>query len=219
VTQPPTEFDRQEREVEFSRALAFSDGVFAFAVTLLVTTIAVPRLSGPNEETQLVNQLDNLVPFVAAYFLSFAVVGLLWLRHHRLFSRIHRLDHRALVMNIVLLSFIVLMPFSTEIIARYGDLWPGVAIYAANLAIIGFAYTALWGYCATSGMLGEQPSQAELRQELILRLSLPVGFLLSIPLALASTSVAQLSWLALVIAQRLLAHHWVADGRMRPDDD
>jgi uncharacterized membrane protein len=219
VSPIPTHFDREEREVEFSRALAFSDSVFAFAITLLVTTIDVPRLSDGNEESQLFHQLDNIAPFVASYFLSFAVVGLLWLRHHRLFSRISRLDQRALVMNLVLLSLIALMPFSTEVMARYGDLWPGVSIYALNLAFAGIAYTALWWYCATAGMLGEQLTPAEMQSELRLRLSLPVGFLLSIPLAIVSARAATLSWLLLVVAQRVLAHVWVTDGRMPRDDD
>jgi uncharacterized membrane protein len=214
---PPTDFDRQEREVEFTRALSFSDGVFAFAITLLVTTIDMPNLSGGDSDDAFLQQLDDLAPFFASYFLSFAVVGLLWLRHHRLFSRIHLLDQRALVINLVLLSFVVLMPFSTEVMARYGDLALGVSTYALNLAIAGGAYTWLWWYCARAGMLGHE-SPDEMRIELGTRLSISGGFLLSIPIAFVDTRAAQFSWILIVVGQRMLIRRYATAGQPRAVD-
>lgn len=201
----PTHFDRSEREVEFARALAFSDGVFGIAITLLVVSIEVPNLSGPDIEGQLVRALDHLLPFLLSYFISFGVVGLLWLRHHRLFSRIHKLDTHALVVNLVLLAFVALMPFSTEVIGRYGHEPAGVTIYAANLAIAAGAYTWLWWHCSRAGLLGEPQTSVELSYELAARMTTVVGFLLSIPIAfLISARTAQISWAVTVVVQQLV---------------
>lgn len=216
----PTRFDRDEREAEFSRALAFSDGVFGIAITLLVVSINVPDLSGPDLESQLVEALGDLVPSVLSYFLSFAVVGLLWLRHHRLFARIRRLDTYALVVNLALLAFVALMPFTTEVMGRYGDAPAGVAVYAANLAILTGAYTWLWWHCTRAGLLDRQPTPAELRLELTTRLATSAGFLLSIAIAyLVSARVAQWTWIIPLLAQQGLLRRFVEQGRIAQPAD
>lgn len=199
----PDHFDRDEGEIEFSRTLAFSDGVFAFAITLLVTTIDVPDLDGPVSSARLWEHVTDLRPFVLSYFLSFLIVGLFWLRHHRLFSRIRRLDGKALWLNILLLSMIALMPFSTEMIGRYGELASGVVVYAANLSAAGLAFTWLWWHCACRDMLGEELTDDQRRRELLVRLSIPVGFLVSIPIVFVSITAAQVLWVLTIAGQRL----------------
>jgi uncharacterized membrane protein len=212
-------FDRNEREIEFGRALAFSDGVFAFAITLLVVSIDVPQISGSDVEDALLRRLDELLPFVFSYFLSFAIVGLLWLRHHRLFSRIRKLDTHALVVNLVLLSFVALMPFSTEVLGRYGDTPAGASIYAANLAIAVAGYTWLWWHCSRAGMLDEHPTPRQLRLELVTRLIPSVGFLLSIPVAFAASAlVAQIMWGVTTALQQALFRRYLREGRILAED-
>ncbi|HEU4656099.1 MAG TPA: TMEM175 family protein [Capillimicrobium sp.] len=216
----PTHFDRDEREVEFTRALAFSDGVFGIAITLLVVSIDVPQVSGGDIERQLLDALDELGPFVGSYFISFAVVGLLWLRHHKLFSRIGRLDTAALVINLVLLSFVSLMPFSTEVMGRYGDSAVGTSIYATNLAVAAGAYTWLWWHCTRAGLLEHLPFPVELRLELASRLSTSVGFLLSIPVAfLLDARAAQVTWLLTIVGQQTVLRRFSRAGRLAGSND
>ncbi|HEY8584595.1 MAG TPA: TMEM175 family protein [Capillimicrobium sp.] len=210
---PPTHFDRDEREVEFSRALAFSDGVFGIAITLLVVSIDVPDLRGGDLEGELVDALRDLLPSLASYFLSFAAIGLFWLRHHRLFSRIRRLDTLALCINLVLLAFIALMPFSTEIIGRYGDEPIAVSVYALNLAVAAAAYTWLWFHCTRAGLLDEDVAPSEMRAELAARSVVSLGFLASIPIAYAlSPSAAQWFWIVPVLVQAPLARRYAPRG-------
>jgi len=219
VSTGPSQFDREEREVEFSRALAFSDGVFAFAITLLVTTIDVPDLSGGDLNHQLWEQFDDIAPRLGSFFLSFFVIGLLWLRHHRLFSRVRQLNTPVLVLNLVLLAFIVLMPFSTEVIGRYGDTEVGVTVYAVNIAVEALAFTALWWYCARRDMLGEALTPAQIRYELVLRAVIPAIFVASIPIAFfVSTTAAELFWLLAFFGQGLVARVLVVDGDVPRDD-
>jgi uncharacterized membrane protein len=201
VSSRPSEFDREEREVEFSRALAFSDGVFAFAVTLLVTTLDVPHLSGPDLDHQLWQALKDLGPNFFSYGISFAVIGLMWLQHHRLFSRIRRIDTTVLWLNLLSLAFVVLIPFTTEILGTYEDVPLGVSIYALNIALAAGAYSLLWWSAMRHDMLGERLTPAQMRIEVISRGWIVAGFLLSIPIAFVDTSFAKLFWAITAISQ------------------
>lgn len=215
---PPSQFDRHEREVEFARALAFSDGVFAIAITLLVLGIDVPDLSGPGLEHRLLDALADLLPSLASYCLSFAVIGLLWLRHHRLFSRIRRLDGGALWLNLLVLALVALMPFSTNVIGKYGSEPAGVGVYALNIGLAGFAYTALWLHCVRGELLGERLTGDEMRAELVLRGMIPVGFFVSIPLAFVDPWLAEACWIAILVGQRIYGRRLVGEGRVPAGD-
>lgn len=214
----PGRFDRDEREVEFSRALAFSDGVFAFAVTLLVTGLDVPKgLHGPDLEHQLWEALKDLSPNFVSYGISFAVIGLMWLHHHRLFSRFRALDTTALWLNLVSLAFIVLIPFSTNVLGEYGDEAVGVSLYALNIAAATAAYTVLWLYGLHRGMLGETLTRRQIRLELLSRSMILSGFLLSIPIAFVSTGFAKWFWAIAAIVQARVQSLLVKRGDV-PED-
>jgi uncharacterized membrane protein len=219
VSTSPQGFDREEREIEFGRALAFSDGVFGVAITLLITTIDVPHVEGPDLQSKLVDALQALDDSILSYFISFAVIGLMWMHHHRLFSRIRRLDTAALWLNLLSLSFIVLMPFTTELMGDYGDEPIAIALYALNIALAIVAYTLLWWYCAARDMLGEHLTGAQLRYELANRLFVAVGFLVSIPIAYASTRAAQWSWLVFGVGQGMISNWLERTGRAPTADD
>ena len=219
MSRPPRHFDREEREVEFSRALAFSDGVFGVAITLLITTIDVPDVEGPNLGAKLTDALKELDGNVISYFISFAVIGLMWMHHHRLFARIRRIDSAALWLNLLSLSFIVLMPFTTELMGDYGDEPIAISLYALNIALAVAAYTLLWWYCAVRDMLGEHLTRAQIRYELLTRLFISLGFLVSIPIAYADPRLAQWSWLAFGLAQGWITAWLERTGRVPTGDD
>src|SRR4051794_18890164 len=101
-------------ETDFGRIIAFTDGVFAVAVTLLVFTMEVP--TGDHDVTRRV--LEQW-PDLLAYFLSFAVVARLWLAHHRFFRSLHRFDPWLLRLNLVYLSFVALIPFTSELLSDH----------------------------------------------------------------------------------------------------
>jgi uncharacterized membrane protein len=137
--------DRMEREpdrgtdrgaVGYERIVAFSDGVFAIAITLLVLGIDVPSVPG----SRLGDAIRALGPSVLSYFIGFAMIGLFWLGHHRLFNAVRDFIVR---MNIVYLSLVSLMPFTTGLLGNYGSEPLAVAIYAANVAGASLAGTAM----------------------------------------------------------------------------
>jgi len=107
--------------VDRGRLEAFSDGVFAVAITLLVLNLAV---AGPGTRLHpnppLLHQLGHLWPAFAAYVLSFFMIGIIWVNHHVLIRSIKAVDRTLLFLNLVLLLFVVLIPFATAIVADYG---------------------------------------------------------------------------------------------------
>ncbi len=117
-----------------SRLEAFSDGVFAVAITLLALNLVVKGPPATVNGTLLV-QLGHLWPSFLAYLVSFFMIGIIWVNHHVLIRAIAEVDRTLLFLNLVLLLFVVLIPFATATVADYRlrESWDGrvsVALYA-----------------------------------------------------------------------------------------
>src|SRR5947207_1226064 len=118
--------------LSLGRLVAFTDGVFAIAITLLVLNFDEPHVA----HSGLVDALTNQGPAVFAYFISFAVIGRLWLVHHRVFAGVGRIDNGLVMLNLLYLSFVVLIPFTTEVLGDYSETTPAVVLYAAVIACV-----------------------------------------------------------------------------------
>jgi len=99
-----------------SRLEAFSDGVFAVAITLLALDLTV---AGPAGHGSLTDQLHEKWPAFLAYLISFFMIGIVWVNHHVLVRSIIKVDRTLLFLNLVLLLFVVLIPFATAVVADY----------------------------------------------------------------------------------------------------
>jgi uncharacterized membrane protein len=109
---------REGNEIEFGRIVAFSDGVFSIAITLLVLNLGIAKgLTGSEVADALFDQWDNLLAFA----ISFAVIGRFWVVHHRFFAEVDAFDGRLIGLNMLYLAWIVLIPFSSEVLGEYGD--------------------------------------------------------------------------------------------------
>ena len=131
------------------RVEAFSDGVFAVAITLLIFNIQVDK-AAPG---QLFSALLAAWPKYAAYVASFLTIGVMLMNHHSLFTRISRLDRPLLFLNLLLLMAIVFLPFST---AQLGanilvpqDAPTAASFYAGNAVLIAIFFSAFWTYLLT----------------------------------------------------------------------
>jgi TMEM175 potassium channel family protein len=181
----------QTRDVD--RLLAFSDGVFAIAITLLVLSIDVPDVSN----RRLGAALEDLAPQLLTYGISFAVIGRYWIAHHAMFRSLRRVDTTLLWINLVLLGFIALLPFPTQLLGSYGDTTIATIVYAAALCAVGSASLLTEWYADHAGLTPPQPA-GRLQAELLGGGVVIAVFGLSIPIALASPAVAKLSWLLLI---------------------
>lgn len=185
---------REGNEIEFSRIVAFSDGVFAIAITLLVLNLTIDRgLSGEQLTEALLDNWDNLI----AYGISFAVIGRFWIVHHRFFSEVTAFDGRLLGLNLVYLAWVVLIPFSSQVLGDYGGETPSVVVYSVNLAAV--VLVGL-GMSVDARRRGLTAIDDETHRESRVRSGYIAGiFLLSIPLGFVAPRAAPYLWLLLFV--------------------
>jgi uncharacterized membrane protein len=126
------------------RLESFSDGVLAVAITLLVLNLVVPE---PKPGHQLSHDLGELWPQYLAYATSFVTVGIIWINHHATISRLRSADHTVLFVNIMLLMSVVLLPFTTNLMATYLRAGHGehlaAAVYSGSLLLMGLMFSLL----------------------------------------------------------------------------
>lgn len=130
-----------------ARVEAFSDGVFAIAITLLVLTIAEP-----SHYRNLARELANRWPSLAAYVVSFAVIGIMWFNHHSVFNHFEHVDRGLLFLNLMLLMTVAFLPYPTGVLGQalarqQGDRTAAV-FYGVVTAVNAYAWTALWLYAS-----------------------------------------------------------------------
>jgi len=132
--------------VTTNRVEAFSDGVFAIAITLLVIELQPPDLE-PGES--LAHGLWLEWPSYVAYLVSFLTIGVIWLNHHRVFTQVTQVDGPLLVLNLHLLLWTALIPFPTAVVADYlgqggEQAKTAVAVYSAVFVLLGVAFGGLF---------------------------------------------------------------------------
>ena len=134
-------------EKETGRLEAFSDGVFAVAITLLVFDLKVPPSIGITEPQQLAKLLFEQWPSYVTFFISFATILIMWISHHSMFKLIHRTSTLFMFANGFLLFLVTMVPFPTALVAEYlksSAASVACAIYSGLFMIINIAYNLLW---------------------------------------------------------------------------
>jgi uncharacterized membrane protein len=198
VSRASTARQREENEIEFSRIVAFSDGVFAIAITILVLNLAIPANLPADDVGQALwdQHLD-----IFTYALSFAVIGRFWLGHHRFFGDVVGFDGRLIGLNFLYLAWIVLIPFSSSVLGEYGGNTAAVALYASNLAGAILCAMLLSADAWRAGLVSAEPDAV--RMDNRRSLFMAAVFLASIPLAFVDPGLAPYLWLA-IFAQRFV---------------
>jgi uncharacterized membrane protein len=186
--------------VSTNRIEAFSDGVIAVAITLLVLDIEVPS---PSAHASLVHDLGQNWPNYAAYVTSFVTIGIIWINHHAMVSRLREADHATLLLNNLLLLTIGILPFATALMAAYLRQPHGqhlaAAVYSGAFLVMGVAFATLNHHILLGKprLLADDLSEA--RRRAILRRS--AGGVLPYVLALALAPVS--AYVTLVICAAL----------------
>ena len=185
---------RAENEVEFGRIVAFSDGVFSIAITLLVLNISIKK---GLTEGQIDNALWDQRDLFFAYAISFAVIGRFWLVHHRFFSEVRAFDGRLIALNLAYLGSIVLIPFSSELLGEYGGTTTAVVFYSLNLATVVLLGLLMHVDARRRGLT--RIDDRSHRENQIRSTYIAGIFLLSIPVAYFAPDVAPYLWLVLFV--------------------
>ena len=144
--------------VNKARFEAFSDGVFAIAITLLVLEFHLPAFAGQPSLAEQTHALVSIWPQYVVYAVTFLTIGIMWLNHNAQFRHIERITYGILIANILLLLFIAFLPFPTEVLARFGITGVSVVYYGLTLILISLAYNVVyWQILAAHPTIPRRP--------------------------------------------------------------
>ena len=195
--------NHQESGLSFERVVFFSDAVFAIVITLLVLELKVPHI---NEHTEpaLRHALIELLPRVAGFVISFLIIGLMWIEHHRIFRYIANYDAGLLWRNLLLLLCVSFVPFPTALFSE--NFWSRTAfiLYAASFGAVATAKLWIWRYAMSANLL-KSDATPELERRILRRsMAVPLASLLAILLSFISIFLAPISFAFIPIFARLL---------------
>jgi uncharacterized membrane protein len=194
-------YERKESSLEFDRVAFFSDAVFAIAMTLLVVGIGIPQV----RTSDLGDALRDKESEILSFFISFFVIGFYWLGHHEFFSRLGSVNVRLMRFNLVYLAAIAFVPFPTALAGKYSDEPVTIVIYAITLSAAS-GLEAVMQYVANRDGLFRRTLPPPLLRFVMVASVIPVVvFLVSIPIAFASTQAALYTWI-LIWPLEVFAH-------------
>ena len=130
-----------------ARLEAFSDGVFAIAITLLALNLQIPHVESNSEKWALAHALFQQWPSYVAFITSFFTVLIMWMNHHAIFKFVHKVNARILFANGILLLFTTAVPFVTGLDSEYlnhREATTACAVYTGSFVLISLAYNYLW---------------------------------------------------------------------------
>jgi uncharacterized membrane protein len=178
------------------RLRALTDAVFAIAITILIIGVVVPE---GTTNFNLDSVLASLWPNYQGFLISFFVIGLYWISHVRQFRYIRKYGSGLLWLNLLFLLFIVIIPFTTNLVTKYGNKTT-VIMYAANISCAGYMSTILWLYAVRSYQLaGKRLGSMFIRRGYIINLIAPIIFTLSIGVAFINDDLATYIWIGTLV--------------------
>lgn len=189
--------------LSFERVVFFSDAVFAIVITLLVLELKVPHLT-EHTEPALRHALVELLPRVAGFVISFLIIGLMWIEHHRIFRYIADYDGGLLWRNLLLLLCVSFVPFPTALFSE--NFWSRTAfiLYTASFGCVATAKFLIWRHAAKANLLKKDVTPALERRIARRSLAVPLACALAIVLSFVSIFLAPVSFAFIPLLARLL---------------
>ena len=184
--------------VKLDHVIAFSDAVFAFAITLVALTVDIPDLSPSLTESQLVDRLLGMSSQIESYILSFFIIAIFWLSYHQVFNHIRESYISMVYLNLVFLLLITLLSISTSLVITFDTYRISYLVYYSVVVATSSLLVVIWWYAmrieATDKELHPMFKRGLLAQLVIV----PVVFVMSIAVSFVNLDVAQYFWLAII---------------------
>ena len=186
------------------RLVFFSDAVFAIAITLLVIEIRVPELPKGSPDSLYWRALYDLIPSLAGYFISYAIIGLFWIGHHRAFTMSARYSPKILGWNMALLSVIAFMPFVTAFLTHNMNQRVPTLIYCATLLVAGLLNMVVVRIVTGPAMVAAATDPAAVAYARRRSLSVALGAATAIVFSYFVPGIGQLSLISIGLWRRIL---------------
>ncbi len=217
--EPDSAIDDELGGSDLGRIIALSDGIFAFAMTLLALSLTVPVFRnaqgvpldpGSISSGQLAHALLGEAPAFLTYAFGFFIIAYWWEVHHRLFAHVRRWDRRVLTFNLGFLLMIAITPFLVSLYAQYGSDQVALVLYAGAQGLGGVVLAGLWQHATADHRLTAPDLPASLVARYRGRLLASSGiFGASILVSFASVPAAQFVWLLVFLLS------WISMRRLR----
>ena len=198
------------------RLAAFSDGVFAIAITLLVLNINLP-----GHTPDLPRALRDLFPEYLSYAMSFLVIGVIWAQHHAVFGIIRRTDHVFILINILFLMWVAFLPFPAHVLGenlgKHGE-QTAMILYAGTFLVGTVPFSLLWHYASWNGRLLRPDANKHFVAVTTRSYNLgPIFYLVDLGLAFISPTASFILFFALALLYALSPIQSIGQSRpMRP---
>ena len=138
--------DQGDLKISKNRLEALVDGIFAFAMTLLVTGLVIPHISRTEAEAKLALSVAEMRSEFISFLVAFFVLASFWVRHNRHFHYVHRIDSGIMRVTLFILACVVLMPFTTNISGDYSHARFAVDLFHVNMFSLGLFFLIHWWY-------------------------------------------------------------------------
>ncbi len=191
---------------DVGRIAALSDGIFAFAATLLVADIHTPELSGVHSEADLIAALVATAPQFLTWLMTLMTLGIFWIGQQTQLNHIKRADRDLTWLHFVFLAIVTLLPFTTRLLATFFAYRTAFALYWANILLCGVALFVTWAYAERADLIDDpspELSSAVRRRIVIAQALYAIGFLaglIHVEIGIAALLLVQLNY---AIAPRL----------------
>ena len=192
-----------ESSLSFERVVFFSDAVFAIVITLLVLEIKTPHLEHPSETT-LHHALVELIPKFTGFVVSFLIVGMMWIEHHRIFRYIDHYDAGLLWRNLLMLLCISFVPFPTALFSEYFFSRTAFVLYTASFGCVALAKLWIWHYAVGHGLVEANVSEVVKKRIARRSWAVPMACAVAILLSFVSVFIAPIAFALIPLFARLL---------------
>lgn len=178
-----------------SRLEMFVDGVFAIAITILVLELQVPALQATN--LAVGHYIVEIIPEIFGYFLSFFLLAVFLNSHHRQFRFIEQTNANFWWANILLLSLISMVPFSTSLLTGFGGIATAVIFFNLNMLFAGLTLALIWEYANRTNLIRNDTEPETIRLIRRRNLAIPIIAIIAILVSFISPNLSNLAYLLL----------------------
>ncbi len=195
--------------VKLEHVIAFSDSVFAFAITLMALSIDIPNLTPNLTQSELTQKLIDAYPQLESYLISFFVISIFWISYHQVFNHIKNSTISMKYLNLLFLLLITLLSISTSLVITFGSYQISYILYSSIVIMTSMLLAIIWWH-STKGLKLVDKNLHPLYTKGVMSnlITIPLVFLVSILISFGNLNIAQYFWLIIAPITIVIRHRY-----------